>query len=382
MTTLNVNLSPALQQTLGQPGVYAYAVYFDSNHQNPTAFDLASGGTANPTTSLELPFPYVGGKVYFIIQSVDAGSPSNLFGPGGAIQQEADLNWQNAAANDFRFDSFEVTLQGNAGDVGNLTEINGFGIPMNVTVAYQDGDPTQTRGYGISGNEVFQQIASFSPTLVSYPYSAGPLFTDGLQRMALSPAEAEGQMLPGAGPADWTNYINYLETLPDKTIRIAGFFNGAASADAVTIGTKTVGNSVYHNPGFYAYDLSFITSGVNSGYFLLKPAANSQIKGAIQISPEALANSIYSTIGDVNILSPTSSGTYDNSSSTYLTMNTGANNEWGASIVKFLVGFVGGYYGGSGGHSTPSSAQERSISTSTGTSTRAMPSAACRAGPS
>ena len=41
---------------------------------------------------------------------------------------------------------------------------------------------------------------------MSYPYSAGPLFTDGLQRMALSPAEAEGQGLPGAGPADWTNY--------------------------------------------------------------------------------------------------------------------------------------------------------------------------------
>jgi hypothetical protein len=265
MTTLNVNLSPALRQTLGQPGVNAYAVYFDSNHKNPTHFTLAEGGTANPATSFELPFLYVGGKVYFIIQSVPAGTEPNLWGPNGAIQQESDLNWNTAAQNDFRFDSFEVTLQGNAGDVGNLTEINGFGIPMNVTVGYQDGRPTGTRGYGISGEDVFQQIAAFNPELVSYPYSAGPLALQGLQRMALSPAEAEGQKLPGASSADRMPYITALESFPANTIKITGFFNGAASADAITIGTTTKGNSVYHNPGFYASDLSYDSAG---GYSL------------------------------------------------------------------------------------------------------------------
>src|SRR5437879_2032956 len=118
MTTLNVNLSPALQQTLGQPGIYAYAAYFDTAGFNPVFYTLAAGsGTVQPTTSFELPQPYKGGKVYFIIQSVDAGSPSGLFdGPQPVITQEADIDWQNAQQNDFRFDSFEVSLLSNAGD--------------------------------------------------------------------------------------------------------------------------------------------------------------------------------------------------------------------------------------------------------------------------
>ena len=29
-------------------------------------------------------------------------------------------------------------------------------------------------------------------------------------------------------------------------------------------------------------------------------------------------------------------------------MNTGANNEWGGAMVKFLTGFIGGYLGGTG----------------------------------
>src|SRR5262249_9699989 len=101
--------------------------------------------------------------------------------------------------------------------------------------------------------------------------------------------------------------------------------------------------------GMYAYDLSYVSSGGvgSSGYFLLTPEANSQIKGAIQITPEALANSIYATIGDMNIL--TSSG-----GSTYLAnLNTGANTEWGAAIGKPLVGFMGGYFVGSGGSLNP-----------------------------
>src|SRR6266851_171959 len=117
MTTLNVNLSPALQQTLAQPGVYAYAVYFDSAGFNPTFVTLADGqGDVTATTPVELPQPYVGGKVYFIIQSVAPGSPSGLLGPGGVIQQESDVDWQNASQYDFRFDSFEVTHKSNAGD--------------------------------------------------------------------------------------------------------------------------------------------------------------------------------------------------------------------------------------------------------------------------
>jgi len=292
---------------------------------------------------ITLPSPYSGGKVYFIIQSVDSGG-SLTFGPGGNITQESDISWSSAQQYDFRYDSFEVSLESNAGDEGNLTEINGFGIPMNLTVAYQDGSPTQTRGYNVNGNDLFQQIAAFRSPLASYPFSAGPLAIMGEQRMTLSPAEAVGQKLPGANASDWDNYLGAVSSLGSGTIRITGFFNGATSADAITFGTTTSGGQTYHNPGFYAYDLSY--ENTNGGQFLLTPEANSQIKGAIQISTADLANSIYSTLGNATIL--TSSG-----GSPVLEMNTGANNEWGAVFVKFLVGFVGGYYGGTGEQLNP-----------------------------
>src|SRR5258708_27937435 len=134
---------------------------------------------------------------------------------------------------------------------------------MNVTVAYQDGSPTQTRGYDISGNDVFQQIAAFRSPLVSYPFSAGPLATIGEQRMALSPTESVGLNLPGASASDWDSYLSAvgsIVTSAPTSIRVAGFFNGAASSDAITVGTTTSGTQVFHEGGFYAYDLTYNSS--------------------------------------------------------------------------------------------------------------------------
>jgi hypothetical protein len=165
MTTLNISMTSALHETISHPGAYAYAVYFNSASgalQSGTVVVsngvVVNSGTASAgVTSVGLPGTYVGGKVYFIIQSFDPTSSSGIFSgsPGsavvaGTITSQAQISWDTATANDFRYDSFEVTLTGGTstgGDAGNLTEVNGLGIPMELTVPHDDSTPTQTRGY-------------------------------------------------------------------------------------------------------------------------------------------------------------------------------------------------------------------------------------------
>jgi hypothetical protein len=210
MTTLNVNLSPELQQELGQKGVYAYAAYFtNSGTTLGSAVTLADGsGHVSSTTELPLPSIYNGGKVYFIIQS---GQPQPLFGPNGVIKQESDLSIAGgptaADALDYRFDSFELSLLSSGSDVGNLTEVNGFGIPMAVVVDYNNGT-SASRGYNVSGSDIWQLVSAAHAPIEKF--TSGPL--SGLDRMAASPAAALGDNISGGySSSDWDNYIGSLE---------------------------------------------------------------------------------------------------------------------------------------------------------------------------
>jgi hypothetical protein len=341
MTTLNVNLSPALQQTLGQQGVYAYAVYFNSvTGGDPQGLALVNNGAivSGGSEHLTLPSPYVGGKVYFVIQSVSAGS-SDLFHiaadntlSSGSITGESEINWQNAGSNDYRFDSFELILTPNAADVGNLTEVNGFGIPMAVVVDYND-KTSASRGYNVSGSSTFQLVSSGGAVIDAY--DAGPL--SGLDRMAASPTEVLGNNISGSfSSSDWNNYISSLESSSatisggSHQIQIVGYYNGGKDAD-----------HVYHNGGFYSYRLTY-DSG--SDPFVLTPDATSQIQGTITITAADLANSIYATNGNATV-----SGLVDaQGQPTTLVMNTGWNNAWGAVLRDLSTGFTAGYYDGTG----------------------------------
>ena len=166
MATLTVNLSAELQGTLhgpgasGAEGLYAWVVNFDhatGNYQASYALagwdGTPSSQVVNPTTTINVAEPLNAGKYYVIIQSTN-GSPLT-FGSGADIATESDINWDNAAQHDFRYDSFEFSLLGQAGDAGNLTDVNGFGIPMSAEVSYGNGAPTQTRGYAVSGASIF-----------------------------------------------------------------------------------------------------------------------------------------------------------------------------------------------------------------------------------
>lgn len=338
-TNVTVDLSATLKGTLGHAGAYAYAVYFDPNtidpgtHQaSPVVTTLVDNGTPVASASIAMPGTFVSGKLYFIIQSETAGTPSGLFSTGtvsghvqqtGFIKQQSNLNWDNAHTHDYRFDSFELNLSNKDTDVGNLTSVNGFGIGMSVTVG------TDTRGYSKSANDIFADIIGASPAgSQNFDYSAGPLATH--QRMTLSGAEGVAQGAAFAA-ADWTAYVSSLQS-PATSVQISGWFNGAPDAA-----------NIWHNAGFYSYELTW--DGSN---FWLDPATNSDLKGHIRISPADMANSIYSTIGDVDVFTNKTDAT------PYLHMNTGANNQWGGVLTQFLTGFTGGYYGGTGNSLNPS----------------------------
>ncbi len=340
MTTLNVKLSNQLQTTLGQQGVWAYAVYFDSN-KNPVWSHLVDNGTiqSSGTVAISLPTTFIGGKVYFLVQSQANTQPNNLV---SLITQESEINWGNADSWAFRYDSFEVTLQNLPDDDGNLTSVNGFGLPMQVSVTYDDGT-TATRGYGIKASDLFTQLEGTSSDQVVYDFGAGPL--NGKPREAISPSEAVGENPPNPAfeASDWNAYITSLQKA-DPGVELAGFFNGAADA-----------NGVYHNGGFFSYSLEW---DATAKVFWLSPAKNSEIQGYIRITPADLANSIYSTLGDVGIYtSKTDSQPYQifkhaNLGGDY-SMNSGENNQWGEVLTQFLTGFTAGYFGTKGAPLNP-----------------------------
>lgn len=344
MTVLTVNLSTPLQTQLSQTGIWAYAVYFSGGVANWTTISdngVLTGGTG--AASITLPYPDNGGKVYFLIQSADTAHYTDLT---TAISQESDINWNNAAAKDFRYDSFEVSLLGQPGDAANLTSVNGFGIPMQASVTYNDGSTT-TRGYGVSGGTIFSDIAAINTSagyVYTYDYTSGPLANH--VRAAISPTLAVTPNTTTSGTSfsesDWSSYLTKLVT--DKVIPtvktvgdigaeaathtrpdivVTGFFDGTADA-----------SNVWHNAAFFSYVVEW--DGSN---FWLAPTAQSQVKGYIKIAQSDLEESIYSTLGTAEIYAKPTDAT------PYMTMNTGENNQWGAVFTQFLTGFTGGYYG-------------------------------------
>jgi hypothetical protein len=334
-TTLDVTLSSAEQTELEQAGVYAYAVYFDKADGNAavtapiTLVDngvVANDGTfAIPLTDMANP-DLVGGKVYFVVQSLPVGETSTL---ADTIADQSNINPGTASANDFGYDSFEVTLSSGPNDAGNLTSVNGFGLPMDVSVDYDNGTSASV-GYAVSGGTIAGDVSTITNGQGTYSFSEGPLA--GSFRMSTSPSEANAANTgtvssTGAFPETaWLPYIQALESAASTSdILITGLFNGAADAA-----------QQWHNGGYYAYQLQWDAA---SQTFWLVPTVNSQIQGAIALTPDDIASNIYSQTGTVGIYSSTSDPT------PFTTMVFGANNQWGAVLAQFLTGFTGGYYG-------------------------------------
>lgn len=345
-TSLNITLTGTLQSTLQTGGADAYLVTLDSagNATLHTLFDahttIVPGGL---TVTQSLTLPVVSGKVYFVVQSPIGGSLTDL---STVIGQESDINWQNAASFNFRYDSFELTLQNSNTDAGNLTSVEGFGLPMAVNVSYTGGG-SASLGYNASGADIFAAIAGMSSQAVSTWQASSPGLTG--DRAALSPAQSVGIGASAFTAADWNGYITSLEQTDPTTqqpyandIHFAGFVNPTVDS-----------NGLYHNGGFYSYTLQW---DAGNGIFWLAPEANSQIKGYIAIDPAQLANNIYATEGFVEIYQSQSDYAAGNPYIIYLNsfngdpaqMNAGANNQWGDVVKQLLTGFTAGFYGVTG----------------------------------
>jgi hypothetical protein len=332
-TTIDVTLSPNLVTELSGAGngVYAEAVYFDSSGNNPTWTDFVNNGTVQNGGSAAIVFQDAtqGAKLYLLVQSTSAGAANVI---SNVISSESDITWGNAASDDYAYDSFEFTLQNSSADQGNLTSVNAYGLPLGVVVPSNG-----SRGYSISGTSLTNDLGSLvinngtTNTTINADatYTTGALAGDFREAIAPATAVTTSGTVASFSPSDWTGYIDSLEGTLANDITIAGFFNGAKDAEGT-----------YHNAGYYAYDLSW--DGTD---FLLAPLSSSQIQGTIEISPTQLADSIYSTLGTVDVT--------NNGTTAVAGMNAGANNQWGAVLRDFVTGFDAGYLGASGAQINP-----------------------------
>lgn len=339
-TTMTVNLSSALQTQLTHPGVYLTILVFGNDSSTPLYKAIYAGDGSEDgliPSSVNVPLTTSsqttlnGGKVYFVIQSTSSGSPLTF-------ASQSDINWTSAEQNNYRYDSVEVSLLNQSGDAANLTSVEGFGIPMTLS----NLQPGGTRSYDVSGNTLFQTdlpATSTSGTVV-YKYTDGPLA--GQDRMAISPTAAVPINNTAFSASDWNKYIESLQGSAAAGIVLNGYFNGAPDVEA---GQPAGATGQWRNAGFFSYSLEWDST---KQVFWLSPTANSQIQGYIQITADQLANSIYSSLGTVEIYSSKTDSTpymvYSNDSQ----MNVGANNQWGKILQQFTNGFTAGYYGAMG----------------------------------
>jgi len=347
MATVQVSLSSKLLDELTQnPNVKAYAVHFSGSAANWT-----------PLTAATTPVTLSGAaqKLYFIIQSNSNADDS----VETKITTEADISpvgtTTSADKLNYRYDSFEVSLTPAPADVGNLTDIVGFGIPMAISVGYgpsasSGATPTSsaTRGYVVDGGTVdatgngsglwkeLYDIGGSGSIQFFSAVSSGYATTQ--PRLAISPATAVGNNVSGTkySVEQWAGYTSSLyagagsqATSPGAPgqIQIAGYYTGGKDAA-----------NIYHNAGYYAYDLTY-SSATSS--FILTPGATSQIRGTITLTQQDLNNSIYTTLGNATV-DGMDNGFGVNSAT--LTMNTGYNNAWGTVLRDFVAGFTAGYW--------------------------------------
>lgn len=169
LTTLSLILIPAAQAQLNvkfkvaeDSGLDPNNVFFFFTEQPtpPNAFTATySGGAMSARKSYSLAElsggvtlnHLWGGLVY-----VSIGSPLTNSRPD-------DPSPVNPNDSDYltRWDKFELTYNGNAGDVADLTSINTFAVPMQLAT-YSNGTLQQKLSYGISTQEMIAKLGALS----------------------------------------------------------------------------------------------------------------------------------------------------------------------------------------------------------------------------
>ncbi len=375
MTTLDINFSQGFQQEVSSdPSLWIYAVVYDNNNTTTgTWTTLVANGSVETTpgsttytngtttlvgnwgTAVDLPATLDSGKIYLIVQ--DSSGP---FALQQQVTSESVIDLTNAANDHFVYDSMEVNLTGGTGgnavyDVGNLTSVAGFSLPMELSVPYSDGT-TASVGYNLTQAQMIQALTANEGGVTSdiTNFLTGPLAADF--PTALSPASVISAATPNPPgvtfqSSNWDSYVLAVGSLADsKPIELSGVFNGAKD-----------NNGTYHNSGYFTYGVSYdpsatvtVNGTVETGVFMLTPSGTSQIQGVIALGTAELEQSIYSTLGTAEVFNSTADVL--NGVAPAYTIGTGANDQWGAVLRSFLVGFTAGYYGGNARTANPQTA--------------------------
>ena len=352
MATVQVNLSSKLLEELTDNStVKAYALFFEKEHGTNI---VVPNWTELTAASASVTLDGGGQKLYFIIQSNSNAADSVQV----RITKEADISPVGASTSadklNYRYDSFEVSFTPATADVGNLTDIVGFGIPMAISVGYgpsagAGATPTSsaTRGYAIdggtvdasgSGSGLWKDLYDIGgPNSIQFFSATSGGYATTQPRLAIAPATAIGNNVSGTNYSvgQWAGYTSSLYASGSQAtsagapgqIQIAGYYTGGNDAA-----------QIWHNGGYYAYGLTYDSA---TSSFILTPGATSQIRGTITLHQDDLNNSIYTTLGNATV------DGFDNGfgvNSATLTMNTGYNNAWGTVLRDFLGGFTAGYW--------------------------------------
>lgn len=412
-TNLNLNLTKDMANLLSQPGIFVDVVYTYGQNgpilpiNNQNVYQLVDGSAGKPLNlftsnadgsyTLTTPIPLTsanmptvsGGKFYVLVASVNNTGTEALpvyVDPIPAIvTQQSAINPINATGNNFTYGSIEFTLSGAQGDIGNLTNINGYGLSFGLS-AYDTTTTSPTLissgSYNLSGNKIFSGIYNLNNNAVTN-WSQGPLATGNNGQAFGQFANTPANGAPYSSN-DWSDYISklatWISTQPAGTAKLAGYYNGGVDA-----------YKILHNGAFFNYNISIDPTTKD---YVLTPAPNSEVRGTIVISQAELQSSIYATNGNFRVYdgaysaaTPTSNVEYTYMKGELLPalpqlpinpqtsepwpspanyagagfnsnnkMNVGFNNAWGEIFTQFITGLDAGYMGKTATSSNPTGA--------------------------
>ena len=333
-------------------GVYVYATVFAGGTQVGTPLELVTDGHLNSALTINNLNSLTSGNIVVTMQET-AGTTITPFNPTGmAFNQVASAT--SAAANNYRFDTIELTVTGAtgaSGDAADLTNIVQFGMPIELSA---NG---QTRGYlpNVGGAPTGQSIVDAMKTLSPTGFQDGT-WKSGSTPLA-SPADHRetymggnngnsaggGNVLNNAG--DWNSYVQSIGQV-DQHIRIANFFPGVAkTATAPAVDPYFV----YYDVGYDGHTVTMTPiNGANYDALFQQSGSGVQAMGsAIKVaatagdpgygSGNALTQNIYMQSGDITIVPE---------SGPSVTQLYAANNQYAAPVKFLLSGFEAGFWGG------------------------------------
>lgn len=324
MTTINLNLSSTLQQTLTNAGsgTYVYAFAFGSTTSGGTAslIDSAmvvSNGALTSTTSLDVTAgQFYSGGVYVVVQQ---GGDGNLL---NEITSASDII-DNASAKNYSYQLFEATLSGSQYDLGDISAVNTFGFTSTYEVVYQSG--SDTRGFNASAASIFSSLPAAAVSQYANNQFPNP------DQLATGPATANDQA-PWAS-SGWQTYVdavkNSASTLAD--IEIVYSFQGGSPLQSEAMLSQ--------------YSVEYVVKDkYGEDYFWLVPDTSNGATNTdwIRIPVSQLLQNIFEQPGSLEV----HKGGKDGKVVTYDSFTP--DNAVGGVAKHFVAGFDAGFWGGEG----------------------------------